>query len=349
MPGEPTVLTVDVAVLAPGGGHGDDWQVLLVRRGRDPYRSTWALPGGKVRPGESADAAARREIAQETGIALERYDLTPLSWYADPGRDPRGRYVSLTYACLLPERPGARAGDDAAEAGWWPVSTAALPPLAFDHGEAVTAVRRLVPRAHAAGLELRRPAQADTAAVIRLHHHALQAAGADAGPGPWDEDLEDISAHYLQPGGEFLVGFLGGFLVAMGALRAAPGGAGEIKRMRVHPRWQGRGFGRRVLEALEERATDLGYRRLVLDTTESQHAALALYRRFGYREAGRGTVAGMLSVFFEKQLLRRSVGFRKLIAPPDAMKERASAPGGCWKLIEHPSPPGKEAHDDGRI
>ncbi|MET9294979.1 GNAT family N-acetyltransferase [Streptomyces sp. NPDC003077] len=119
----------------------------------------------------------------------------------------------------------------------------------------------------------------------------LDAAGANAGPGPWDADLADVAAHYPPDRGDFVVGSVGGFLVAMGALRPAADGAGEIKRMRVHPRWQGRGFGRLVLAHLERRAVELGYRRLVLDTTEGQHAALALYRRHGYRRIGEATVA----------------------------------------------------------
>ncbi|WP_146134720.1 GNAT family N-acetyltransferase [Actinopolyspora mortivallis] len=293
------VLTVDLAVLTPGIG---GWEVLLTKRGKEPHRDAWALPGGKVGYVEPPDVAVCRELAEETGVSLQQHDLMPLAWYADPNRDPRGRYISLSYVALLPQQPTAQAGSDAADTRWWPLDPAELPTLAFDHETPLTAVRRLIPRDCPGTLTLRRPVQTDTSAVIDLHHHALNAAGANAGPGPWDEDLEDIPAHYLHEGGEFVIGSLGGFLLAMGALRHASDDIGEIKRMRVHPRWQGRGFGRRVLEHLERRATELGYRRLILDTTEDQHAALSLYRRHGYRQTGEDTVAGLSSLLFEKRL-----------------------------------------------
>jgi ribosomal protein S18 acetylase RimI-like enzyme len=107
---------------------------------------------------------------------------------------------------------------------------------------------------------------------------------------------------YLNGGGEFFVGLLEGRLVAMGALRRLSDDVGEIKRMRVHPDFQRRGFGRLMLGALERRALECGYRTLRLDTAVVQTAARRLYEDAGYREVGRGELAGFEAVYFEKQL-----------------------------------------------
>ncbi len=128
------------------------------------------------------------------------------------------------------------------------------------------------------------------------------ASGAHVGNGPWDDDLHHIQEVYLDAGGEFLVGELGGRIVAMGALRRHDDVTAGVKRIRVHPGQQRRGFGRTVLRRLEERARELGYRRLVLDTTERQVAAIALYRSEGFTETGRGQVFGFPCIFFGKEL-----------------------------------------------
>jgi ribosomal protein S18 acetylase RimI-like enzyme len=107
---------------------------------------------------------------------------------------------------------------------------------------------------------------------------------------------------YLDARGEFLVGLVSGRIVAMGALRRHDDLTAEVKRMRVHPDLQRRGFGRTVLRRLEQRAIQLGYRRLVLDTTERQAAAIALYRSEGFTETGRGQVFGFPCIFFAKEL-----------------------------------------------
>lgn len=151
-------------------------------------------------------------------------------------------------------------------------------------------------------LELRRFDDADADAVRELHDLALTDAGAHLGSGPWDEDLRSIRSSYLQDGGEFLVGWLDGRLVAMGALRHITAAAAEIKRMRVHPRFQRRGFGRSVLAGLEDRARALGYAKLRLDTTVLQTAAQALYAREGYSEVGRGQLAGVEVIYYEKRI-----------------------------------------------
>ncbi|MGW9027593.1 NUDIX domain-containing protein [Streptomyces sp. NPDC055722] len=126
---EPFAVTVDLAVLTLRAGA---LHVLLVERGQEPYAGRWALPGGFVRPEESAEDAARRELAEETGLAdVSGLHLEQLRTYSDPGRDPRMRVVSVAFAALLPDPPEPHGGGDAAQARWLPYEAAG--PLAFDH------------------------------------------------------------------------------------------------------------------------------------------------------------------------------------------------------------------------
>ena len=151
-------------------------------------------------------------------------------------------------------------------------------------------------------LELRRYRDEDAVAVRALHDLALMATGAHLGRGPWDEDLDDIAATYLYTGGEFLLGFVDGRLVAIGALRHASATDAEIKRMRVHPRFQRRGFAHALLAQLEDHARQRGYRRLRFDTTLLQIAAQRFFEREDYREVGRGQVAGVALIYYAKRL-----------------------------------------------
>ena len=120
-------LTVDCVVFALDGG---DLKVLLIQRGQPPFEGRWALPGGFVRVDESLEAAARRELAEETGLA-DVY-LEQLYTFGDVGRDPRERVVSVAYYALvnLPEQV-VRGATDARDAAWFAVAD--LPTLAFDH------------------------------------------------------------------------------------------------------------------------------------------------------------------------------------------------------------------------
>lgn len=125
-------VTVDGVVLhrrssAPGR---EAYEVLLIERGRDPFRGSHALPGGFVDYGEDIDNAIHREIAEETG--LRGLPFRQYRTYGAPDRDPRGHTVSVVYvAVLIGEQPHVVGGDDAAAAGWFPLDR--LPPLAFDH------------------------------------------------------------------------------------------------------------------------------------------------------------------------------------------------------------------------
>jgi len=132
-------VTVDIVILTIAD---EQLRVLLVKRGIPPFQGAYALPGGFVHNDESLEAAARRELSEETGTR-DVY-LEQLYSFGDPGRDPRGRVLTVAYYALVPgDRSPLKAGTDASEAAWFPVSK--LPPLAFDHREiieyAITRIR----------------------------------------------------------------------------------------------------------------------------------------------------------------------------------------------------------------
>lgn len=119
----------------------DALQALLVQRGVAPFAGRWALPGGFILEGESLEAAARRELEEETGVR-DVY-LEQLYTFGDPDRDARGRVISVAYFALIAaDRQRLTAGSDAAAARWW--AAGAPPPLAFDHRQILDyAVERL--------------------------------------------------------------------------------------------------------------------------------------------------------------------------------------------------------------
>ncbi|HAH06140.1 MAG TPA: NUDIX hydrolase [Elusimicrobia bacterium] len=120
-------VAVDVVILAIREGK---LQVLLVKRRYAPFQGRWAIPGGFVKEEESLESAAQRELEEETGVR-DVY-LEQLYSFGDPGRDPRGRIVSVCYFALLSSGDIApKAGTDAADAGWF--AAFQPPPLAFDH------------------------------------------------------------------------------------------------------------------------------------------------------------------------------------------------------------------------
>ncbi|RFS83154.1 GNAT family N-acetyltransferase [Actinomadura spongiicola] len=171
-------------------------------------------------------------------------------------------------------------------------------------------------------LRLRRYHAADHDTVLALHREGLAQVGLRPGDGVYyDHDFFRMEDIYLRNDGEFLVGELDGRIVAMGGLRRAdlvPGGrarafggyapgdpaldAAEMVRLRVVPAAQRRGYGTAVVQALEERAVEYGYRILRADTTELQAPALALYGKFGWRETRRETIGGIVNIYIEKPL-----------------------------------------------
>jgi 8-oxo-dGTP diphosphatase len=129
-------VTADVACFAEADGAT---HILLIRRRHDPFAGRWALPGGYVEQDEGLEAAALRELREETG--LEGIAVEQLGAYGDPGRDPRGHTVTAAYLARLGSLVEATGADDADEASWFPID--GLPPLAFDHDRIIAdAIRR---------------------------------------------------------------------------------------------------------------------------------------------------------------------------------------------------------------
>ena len=121
------MVTVDAAVFAWVAGRA---RLLLVQRKHDPYQGFWALPGGFVEIDEDLPDAAARELAEETG--LKGVPLEQLHTFGRPGRDPRGRTISIVYFGIAGHDPQeAKAADDAADVQWFDIDN--LPQMAFDH------------------------------------------------------------------------------------------------------------------------------------------------------------------------------------------------------------------------
>jgi 8-oxo-dGTP diphosphatase len=123
-------LTVDCVVFGLDRQH--TLKVMLIQRKLSPFQGDWALPGGFVRMDESLEAAALRELCEETGI--ERLFLEQLYTFGAVNRDPRERVVTVAYYALinLEEHP-VKAASDASDAAWFAID--ALPSLAFDHDQ----------------------------------------------------------------------------------------------------------------------------------------------------------------------------------------------------------------------
>jgi 8-oxo-dGTP diphosphatase len=131
-------VTVDVVVLTRESRP----RVLLIRRKNPPFAGGWAIPGGFIEMDETLEASARRELGEETG--LEVGPLQQLRTFGDPGRDPRGRTVSIVFWTQI-EAPSVdlAARDDAAELGWYYLDH--LPPLAFDHADILSLASHQIP------------------------------------------------------------------------------------------------------------------------------------------------------------------------------------------------------------
>jgi 8-oxo-dGTP diphosphatase len=127
------LLTVDLVILTLRGA---GLHVLLVERGVEPFAAMMALPGGFLRDeAEPIPAAARRELYEEAGLDADTLTLEEFGVYGDPGRDPRGRVVSVAYLAIMPRLPDPVAGTDAADARWVRADDvlAGRVQLAFDH------------------------------------------------------------------------------------------------------------------------------------------------------------------------------------------------------------------------
>jgi len=122
-------VTVDAAIFRK---KDDNWQVLFIQRGNEPFIGMWALPGGFVEMNETLEEAVARELKEETG--LEGVSMEQLHAFSTVNRDPRHRTISIVFWGLVAVDQGKiLAGDDAEDAKWFGIDQ--LPELAFDHLE----------------------------------------------------------------------------------------------------------------------------------------------------------------------------------------------------------------------
>lgn len=131
-------VTTDCVILT---FHEERLKILLIRRGIEPFKGCWALPGGFLRMDESAEEGALRELREETGVtgcAIKQFHT-----FSAPGRDPRERVITIAFYALMKWQQ-ATGADDAEFADW--IAVDSLPPLAFDHGEIVKMAMEAVKR-----------------------------------------------------------------------------------------------------------------------------------------------------------------------------------------------------------
>ncbi|MBX3192497.1 MAG: NUDIX hydrolase [Labilithrix sp.] len=177
-------LTVDLVILTVVD---KELRVLLVQRAEHPFKGRWALPGGFVRVGESADhqgedldEAAARELQEETG--LSNIYLEQVRTFGKPGRDPRMRVVSVVYFALVRPSlvPLVRSGGDAARARWYGATD--TPPLAFDHADMLAAaIARLRADLDRTGIAFQLVPETFTVQELRTAHEAIRAQALDPG------------------------------------------------------------------------------------------------------------------------------------------------------------------------
>lgn len=157
-------------------------------------------------------------------------------------------------------------------------------------------------------LAIRRYQAPDNEVVKELHYAGIAQMdpGADRPDNPFiDSDLDDIEEVYINNRGDFIVGTENNEIVAMGAIRQVSESCGEIKRIRVRRDCQRRGYGQTVLLRLMERAAELGYREICLDTLTSNIPAQRLFEKCGFREKTREKMGPYELFIYRKKLNER--------------------------------------------
>ena len=170
---------MDVVILTMAEGA---LQVLLVRRGEEPFKGMWATPGGFKRPDETLDEAARRELSEETGVDVPSL-LTQFGAYGDPGRDPRMNVVTVAYLAVLRDVGAIVAGTDAEHAALVPVSDVLehRVELAFDHPRIVRdAIERVRVELEVSGIATAFVGTTFTMAELRAVYEAIWGVQLDA-------------------------------------------------------------------------------------------------------------------------------------------------------------------------
>ncbi len=130
-------VTVDAVIFY---AEANELQVVLVQRKNEPFKDQWALPGGFLEVEEALDKGAARELKEETGLEID--SLTQIGAFGAPGRDPRGRIISVAFLGKANAMENLEAADDARDVKWF--NTKNLPSLAFDHSEVIEAARKML-------------------------------------------------------------------------------------------------------------------------------------------------------------------------------------------------------------
>ncbi|MCJ7759245.1 MAG: NUDIX hydrolase [Gillisia sp.] len=130
-------VTVDAVIFYR---KADVLNVLLIKRKNEPFRDQWALPGGFLEEDEIMLEGAKRELEEETGLKIEK--LQQIGAFGAPGRDPRGRTISIAFVGLIRTEAKVKASDDALEVKWFNLND--LPDLAFDHRAIISEANSLL-------------------------------------------------------------------------------------------------------------------------------------------------------------------------------------------------------------
>ena len=118
----------------------DVLNVLLIQRKNEPFKNQWALPGGFLEENENMEEGAKRELEEETGLKINK--LQQVGAFGTPGRDPRGRTISIAFVHLINVEEKLKASDDAINAKWFNMND--LPELAFDHRAIISEANSLL-------------------------------------------------------------------------------------------------------------------------------------------------------------------------------------------------------------
>ena len=118
------------------------FKVLLIQRKNDPFKDQWALPGGFVEEGEDLETAAKRELLEETGVKVD--SMEQVKAFGKPGRDPRGRTISIAFLSRIFCEEELKASDDAKAAEWFELEKVHDMKLAFDHDEIINVAQQFL-------------------------------------------------------------------------------------------------------------------------------------------------------------------------------------------------------------
>lgn len=274
-----------MAVFAPDSG--GRLQVLVITRKHEPFAGRLALPGGFVNPGETVEQAARRELAEETGVTDEPSLFRQLGVWSTPGRDPRGWVVAVLHVALLSTAVGAVAADDAASAEWLDAGALATrvrdgePLLAFDHAELYLQAYDEI-RAHLVSVTLRVAQSRDIPAMQEIE---IAAGALFAGIGM--HDVAQDGAHETELLAEYVAGRRAWVAEQDGrvcayALVDVLDGAAHLEQLTVHPDHARQRIGRRLIDAVCGWAVGQGHAALTLLTFRDVAWNGPYYRRLGF-------------------------------------------------------------------